>query len=89
MEDKRTSAKKRLVAQYKAVFGSPEGRSVLKDLCKSACLVSAATVHVPGDTEATFMNIGKQDLMKKVLIVLEIDPEEFFKQAEQQEASHV
>lgn len=89
MEDKRVSAKKRIIAQYKAVFGSPEGKAVLRDLCKTCCLTNNSTVRVPGDTEATFMNIGKQDLLKQVFMILEINPDEFLKQAEQQEASHV
>lgn len=89
MEDRRVSAKKRLIAQYKAVFGSPEGKAVLADLCKTACLTRNSTVRVPGDTEATFMNIGKQDLIKQIFIIMEINPDEFLKQTDQQEASHV
>lgn len=89
MEDKRISAKKRIIAQYKAVFNSPEGKAVLKDLANGAYLTPNRSARVPGDTEETFMNLGKQDLVKGIFVILAIDPAEFLKQSEEGEGSHV
>lgn len=89
MDDKRVSAKKKLIAQYKAVFGTVEGKAVLRDLAHGAFLTHTRSARVPGDTEETFMNLGKQDLIKGVFYLLDLDPEEFLKQSSEGEASHV
>lgn len=89
MEEKRTSAKKKLVAQYKAVFSSPEGQAVLRDLAHGGYLTHTRSARSPGDTEETFMNLGKQDLVKGIFYILSINPDEFLKQVSEEEGSHV
>jgi hypothetical protein len=78
---------KKVISQYKKVFGSPEGKAVLYDLMKSNFLIHSS-VMAERDSE-TFANIGRQDLVKKIIQLLRIDPETFLQQMEEQEGSHV
>lgn len=79
---------RKIITQYKKVFSSPDGKAVLHDLMKSNFMIST-TPHVPGDDGSTFKNIGKQEVVKGILHLLKVDPEEFLKLANEQEGSHV
>jgi hypothetical protein len=79
---------KRLVAQYKQVFSTPEGKAVLFDLMKGNYIV-ASDPHVPGDPYATHVNIGQANVVKKILHIIKMDPEKFFQLVEEQESQHV
>lgn len=87
MREKLEKSKK-LISQYKRVFSTPEGKAVLYDLMKGNFLVSS-TPFVPGSDSATFINIGKQQLVMSILHLLKIDPETYLKHVEEQEGNHV
>lgn len=88
MTKEKLERSKKLVSQYKKTFSSPEGQAVLHDLMKGNFLLFTSP-HVPGDDGSTFKNIGKQEVVKKILHILKIDPEEFLKHVNEQEDRHV
>jgi hypothetical protein len=86
----RIAKSKKIVAQYKKVFGSHDGKAVLYDLLKANFLAPGSpSVAVQGDTNSTFENIGRQNLCKEICRMLKVDPETFFTMQEQQEGEHV
>lgn len=88
MQNEKQEKSKKLVSQYKKVFSTPEGRAVLHDLMKGACAVWK-DAHVRGDSDSTFKNIGKQELIVDILRLLKMDPEQFLALINEQEGSHV
>lgn len=89
MEDKKVSAKKKLFAQYRTVFGTPEGKAVLRDMTRAGFLSFETSPFVPGQPDTTAKNLGKQEFVKEIFYILKLNPDEFLKQMEEKEASHV
>ena len=88
MERTELTKKKKLISQYKKVFSGPDGRAVLHDLMRGNSVIWK-TPHVVGDTESTFKNIGRQELVVDILTILKMDPEKFLGLLAEQEESHV
>lgn len=88
MEEKQLAKSKRVISQYKKTFATPDGRAVLYDLMKGNYFINSTT-FVPGDSHATARNEGQRDVVVRILSILKVDPEQFFKIAEEQEESHV
>ena len=57
-KDKSQADKAALTDCYKRVFGSPDGKTVLKDLKKHFFIDK--TPFVPGDPQGTHFNLGLQ-----------------------------
>jgi hypothetical protein len=87
-EQERIDKSKKLISQYRKVFGTPDGEAVLYDMMKSN-FIMWKTPHVPGDDASTFKNIGKQEVVKQIMHILRIDPEKLIAQINEQEGSHV
>jgi len=60
---------------YKQVFGTPEGEEVLKDLMKSAGVLSST--YVKGDIHETLIREGERRLVLRILQTVEVDIEKF------------
>lgn len=88
MQDKRTEKSKKTIAQYKRVFSTSDGRAVLYDMMKANFILDA-TPFVPGNSDITFRNLGKQEFVKQIMFMLKMDPEEFFKLTQENEEDHV
>lgn len=86
--DRSEAKTKKVISQYKSVFSSPAGKAVLYDLMKSNFLCGS-TPFVPGQPDTTARNIGKQELVQKIMFILKVDPEQFLARVEEQEESHV
>lgn len=87
-EKRRTEKSKKIISQYKTVFGTKEGRAVLYDLMKSNFILDTSP-FVAGAPDQTALNLGKQELVKQILFMLKIDPEKFFELQQEQELDHV
>lgn len=87
-QKKKLETSRKLISQYKKVFGTPDGRAVLFDLMKGNYILWT-TPFVVGDDSATMRNIGKQEVVKNIMHLLRLDPDEFLRQIEEQEGSHV
>lgn len=88
MEDKKQHAENyaKLVTQYKTTFASEQGKAVLKDL--------VANNFIKGSTfsqeypHLTSLREGQRNAILRILAMLEMDPEQFLNQPEE-ELSHV
>ena len=85
--DKSAEKKRKIISQYKKIFSSTDGRAVLHDLMVSNFLTGASP-HVIGDSDWTFKNIGKQELVGDILRMMKIDPEKYLAIREEQEGEH-
>lgn len=88
MEKEKLEKSRKLITQYKRVFNSPEGKAVLHDLMRGNFLLESSP-FVPGDEASTFRNVGKQEVIKGILHILKMDPEQFLNLVNEQEGSHV
>lgn len=76
----------KLVAQYKTVFGSEPGKAVLKDLVANNFIKgSTFSTEYP---HLTSLREGQRNAILRILAMLEMDPEQFLNQPEE-ELSHV
>ena len=69
-----------LKRKYSAVFGSPEGRDVLLDLCKRAGVFKTSVVA--GSQQLTNVNEGKRWLALSILGFLNKDEHDMLKTIE-------
>lgn len=88
MDEKKVTASKKLIGQYRKVFKSPDGRAVLYDLMKGNFMVDT-TPFVAGAPDVTAKNVGQQEVIKRILFLIKIDPDQFIKLVNEQEGSHV
>lgn len=88
MDQNRVEKTKKLISQYKKTFSSVEGRAVLHDLMRGNFVLDKTT-FVPGDPYGTARNEGHREVVVKILSILKMDPEQFFKLVAEQEGSHV
>lgn len=58
-------------ARYRHVFGSPEGKQVLRDILRF-CGINADP-HVPGDPFTSAYNNGRQRVARHIIGVMETD----------------
>lgn len=79
--------KKKLLSYYRSVFGSKEGKLVLADLMLTHFYNS--TTMAPGMSDVTFFNEGQREVVRRILLLTKVDPEELLKQAVEKEANHV
>lgn len=88
MEDKKTHEENyaKLVTQYKQVFGSESGQSVLKDLIANNYI--KGSTFSPEHPHLTSLREGQRNCVLRILAMIEIDPEKFLNQPEE-ELSHV
>ena len=69
------------IIQYKAVFGTEEGKKVLYDLMASHHVVSP--VMVKGDSHDTAFKEGERNVVLRIMSILKIDPEELLQKIEE------
>lgn len=88
MEEKkrREEGQKKLIAQYKSVFGSDAGRAVLADLVDNN-YIKASTVSK--DLVIFGVREGQRNCVLRILAMIEADPETFMNQPQEEELSHV
>lgn len=79
--------KKKLLSHYKSVFESKSGKIVLADLMETHFY--NATTLVPGNSDVTFFNEGQREVVRRLLVLLRIDPELLLKETKDLEANHV
>lgn len=60
-----------LLHDYKAVFGTPQGKRVLQDLMAKGGLLQSN--YVPGDSHGTAYNEGARSLVLHIFEILRID----------------
>ncbi len=85
--DKKAENSKKVISQYKKVFNSENGKAVLYDLMRGNYFLNTTT-FVPGDPYSTARNEGQRDVVVRILYILKMNPEQFFKLAETQEGDH-
>lgn len=88
MQNEKLEKSKRIISQYKKVFSTPDGRAVLHDMMRGNYMLWTSP-HVIGDDASTMKNVGKQELVKGILHILKMDPEQFLNLMNEQEGSHV
>ncbi len=88
MEEKKAHAENyaKLVTQYKTVFASEQGKAVLKDLVENN-YIKGSTFSVKHPHLTSFRE-GQRNAILRILAMLEMDPEQFLNQPEE-ELSHV
>ena len=59
-------------SNYRAVFDTPKGKEVLKDLMTFAKFFD--TSYVPGDPSTTAYNEGMRRIVLRILSIMEKDP---------------
>lgn len=74
---KAQNHKKLILDAYYEVFSTEKGKVVLHDLMKS-CFVMNDPFE-PGHPDQTAHNLGRQSVLKRILLTLNTDPEEYQK----------
>ncbi len=67
--------------KYQALFGSPDGEYVLKDICRLAHV--AHSTYVKDDPARTQMNEGARNLALIILQLAKVDPQRIAEQLQQ------
>lgn len=86
MEDKAKAGRK-LISQYKKVFGSPEGKAVLYDLMRANHVLSST--YDPTVESHVFLREGQRNAVLRILTILKMNPEMYLKEINEQEGTHV
>ena len=84
MSDKTRRAK--LVSQYQGVFGTADGRAVLKDLMRVNFVLSPTILD--GNTNLTLVHEGQRNAILRILAILKMDPEKLLRTIEEEEERH-
>jgi hypothetical protein len=86
-ETERVKLARKLISQYQAVFTSPEGKAVLKDLISVNFVLDST--FAGGDTNLAHLREGQRNVVLRILTILKIDPAKFLEQSNERESSHV
>lgn len=66
---------------YQALFSTPEGERVLRDICRTAHL--ASSTYVKDDQQRTQMNEGARNLALIILQLAKVDPQQITEKLQQ------
>lgn len=85
-QDERVKLARRMISKYQKVFGSSDGKDVLKDLINANFVLDSTFAQ--NDPYLTALREGQRNVVLRILTILKINPNKFLEEVAK-EASHV